>query len=220
MSSGREAVLGAVRRALGEGRRDGWTPPEAAAAPPVPRPRRVPSAMEGGLLETFLRQLAALGERGRTVSQADLPSAVEAIQEEFQLGDGVGEERALDLLGDESPAGGLRAISATDKEALFRADHALVLADFAIAATGTVGFADGDGRSRLLTVVPPLQVVLVPRSVLLGDLDEALAWPGNLAPHEGVVWITGSSRTADIEGIIIRGAHGPKQLVVLVVEDR
>lgn len=67
-------------------------------------------------------------------------------------------------------------------------------------------------------IAPPLQIVLLPIARLLPDVVDAIDRLRARPSREGVVWVTGSSRTADIDGILVRGAHGPKELVVLVLE--
>jgi L-lactate dehydrogenase complex protein LldG len=64
-------------------------------------------------------------------------------------------------------------------------------------------------------------VALLPRSRLLGTLGEALARvrPGAGAPpSRTITFITGPSRTADIELELVVGVHGPKHLTVLLLD--
>lgn len=214
MNGDRDQVLGAIRRALSAGRAAGWTPAPARQEPPVPLPRRVPG--DAGMVEHFLRRIDGLGDQARLLPHRMLPPAVEEISTDLGLTRGVADKQAEELLGEGIDRKHLHA--ASTKAELFEADHALVTADFAISATGTVGFIDTPERPRLLSVAPPVQIVLVRASTLLDGPEDALSRMKET--RHGVVWITGSSRTADIEGILIRGAHGSKKLIVLVIEDK
>ena len=88
------------------------------------------------------------------------------------------------------------------------------LAEFAIAETGTLVVTAGEGRARMSSLAPPVNVVLVARGAIVGTLDQAIS---RIPPSTSVL-ITGPSRTADIEGILVRGVHGPGELLVYVYE--
>jgi hypothetical protein len=88
------------------------------------------------------------------------------------------------------------------------------LAEFAIAETGTLVVTASDGRSRMSSLAPPVNVVLVARGAIVGTLAEAIS----KIPSTTSVLITGPSRTADIEGILVRGVHGPGELLVYIYE--
>lgn len=91
-----------------------------------------------------------------------------------------------------------------------------------LADTGSCLVACGTAEDRLLCYLPPACVVIA----RIGQLVEHLpaAWPpiakraADPALRGEFVILTGPSRTADIEKILILGVHGPKRLVVLLVE--
>jgi len=58
-------------------------------------------------------------------------------------------------------------------------------------------------------------VAVVPRSSLYSDLAQAVAALGS---DPNVVWCTGPSKTADVEGILIEGVHGPGAQIALFVD--
>jgi L-lactate dehydrogenase complex protein LldG len=89
----------------------------------------------------------------------------------------------------------------------------------AIADTGTVVVSAADAGGRRAGLVDPVHVVLVRDDELVADLAAALERiRPELQRSSAVALITGPSRTADIEGVLIRGAHGPRELHVVLVD--
>jgi len=89
--------------------------------------------------------------------------------------------------------------------------------DCLIAQTGSVVVSTTSTGGRALSVLPPTHLVIARRDQIVPDLASAMAllrkrydsrWPSALSV------ITGPSRTADIEKILVFGAHGPKRLAV------
>jgi len=90
--------------------------------------------------------------------------------------------------------------------------------DALVAQTGSVLVSSRSAGGRALSVLPPHHVVLATRAQLLSDLPAALALLKNrYAPEfpSFFSFITGPSRTGDIERILVLGAHGPKKLTIL-----
>lgn len=90
-------------------------------------------------------------------------------------------------------------------------------ADFAVADTGTLAQAADAVEGRLVSMLPPLHVALVPTARLVPDLGALFA---RLSPAQTryLALITGPSRTADIERVLTIGVHGPKRLVIAFVD--
>jgi L-lactate dehydrogenase complex protein LldG len=74
------------------------------------------------------------------------------------------------------------------------------------------------GRPGSLTLLPPNNVILVDASRVLADMAAVMRalGPATITDHR-VAFITGPSRTADIEKMIVLGVHGPKQVYAGVV---
>jgi L-lactate dehydrogenase complex protein LldG len=92
--------------------------------------------------------------------------------------------------------------------------------DALVAQTGTVVVTARSAGGRALSVLPPHHVVIASRGQLLADLPDAFVllkqrYEGNYPSL--ISFITGPSRTGDIERILVLGAHGPKKLTVLCV---
>jgi len=87
-----------------------------------------------------------------------------------------------------------------------------------VAQTGSVLVSAACG-GRGASVVAPVHIVVATIHQLLPDIDAALARAqerGTVAQNSFLCLITGSSRTADIEKILVMGAHGPRRLIVVL----
>ena len=105
------------------------------------------------------------------------------------------------------------------------ADLGVTGADLAVAETGTLVLVSAAGRPRSTSLLPPCHVAIFDRAALVESLEQvglALeAWHDGPAPPErGAVinFITGPSRTADIELTLTRGVHGPKEIHAIFVD--
>jgi len=110
-------------------------------------------------------------------------------------------------------------------KASFAAGAGITGVDFVLAESGTLVLSSATERVQVSSLAPPIHIALYRRNQLVGSLDEVLAKLPILnrqdAPTAGrsVVFITGTSRTADIEQILIRGVHGPGEVHAILVED-
>lgn len=86
----------------------------------------------------------------------------------------------------------------------------------AIAETGTLVLTDRDTSTRLAALAPWVHVAVIRREHIFVDLPQAVA----ALPHDpNVIWCTGPSKTADVEGILIEGVHGPGRQIALLAQD-
>jgi L-lactate dehydrogenase complex protein LldG len=111
------------------------------------------------------------------------------------------------------------------RELIAHADLGVTGADLAIAETGTLVLRAAPGRPRSTSLLPPCHVAVFDRTVLVETLEQlgtALeAWhegPASSARGAVISFITGPSRTADIELTLTRGVHGPKEVHVVFVD--
>jgi len=97
---------------------------------------------------------------------------------------------------------------------------ALSRADAAIAETGTLMLTSGPDNPTALAFLPETHLVAVKRPTIVGTFESALAVltanVGTKLPRS-VNFISGASRTGDIGGRIVQGAHGPRRLVVFII---
>ncbi|PAW67042.1 MAG: hypothetical protein B9S34_06485 [Opitutia bacterium Tous-C1TDCM] len=84
----------------------------------------------------------------------------------------------------------------------------------AVAESGTIVLNDAATSRRLAALAPWVHIAVVERATIFSDLTQAVA---ALGPDRNVVWVTGPSKTADVEGILIEGVHGPGVQIALIV---
>ncbi|HTQ54704.1 MAG TPA: lactate utilization protein [Bryobacteraceae bacterium] len=208
----REHILHKVRTALGReaGQAIGDPPPvrlrvpEVDAEPRVAAMLRAVEALAGKTHRAATAEearayvAAVLGERSAVASNApflrecgitDLPGVVTGFTDAMEL----------------------RAQCAA-------ADVGITSADYALADTGSLAMLSSPAEARLVSLLPPVHIAVVPASRILSGLDELFT----VLPHpaeqtSSMVLITGPSRTADIEQILVRGVHGPGEIHVVVV---
>ena len=119
---------------------------------------------------------------------------------------------------------GEKAERAQLRQEIRRADVGLTGTDYALAETGSLVIMPRRGLSRLVSLVPPVHVALVRPDEVLESLHD-LFLLRRLEYHRSggemgsyLNFITGPSRTADIEMTIVQGVHGPKTVHLVLIE--
>ncbi|ETX00206.1 MAG: lactate utilization protein B/C [Candidatus Entotheonella factor] len=112
------------------------------------------------------------------------------------------------------------------RELLARADIGLSGADFVIAETGTLALSTLPGQMRGVSLLPPVHVAVVKHSQIVESMADCLAMlqdEGQVDIQERltscVSFITGPSRTGDIELSLTVGVHGPGELHLIILDD-
>jgi len=108
----------------------------------------------------------------------------------------------------------------TDKD-FTQAEVGLTLCEALVARNGSIMVSSAQAAGRRLNIYPEVHIVLAYTSQLVPDLKDAFAlikqkYNGNVPSM--ISNITGPSRTADIEKMLVLGAHGPKELFVFLLE--
>jgi L-lactate dehydrogenase complex protein LldG len=218
----RDKILSRVREVL-----RGLSPKSSSAPgrPVVPSPAEYaavlpsvgPSLAER--LAGFLNESAELKTDFRLLDQEDqVGSALRELQQEQgwkQVASHHGKltDAVLPKLGVPS----LWVEDGLDAEVLENCDAGITECDCLIAQTGTAVVTSRGAGGRGLSVLPPHHVVLARKEQVVGGLPDAFEL---LAAKHGpdypsmMSFITGPSRTGDIERILVLGAHGPKKLTV------
>jgi iron-sulfur cluster protein len=99
-------------------------------------------------------------------------------------------------------------------------------ANMAIAETGTIVLVTNEGNADLTTTLPPVHIALFGIDKLVATLDDAVAML-RMLPRSGtgqlmssyVNWITGPSRSADIEQSLTIGVHGPREMHCVILDN-
>ena len=206
----REHILHRVRTALGRSPGD---PP--VGIPPVRL--RVPKVEREQRIREMLLRVEGLA--GRTARTRD-PLSV--VAEQVAGKTAVASNSPLLAKWGITGLPGVRS-GITDREELRDlcavVDVGITCADFALADTGTLVLMASPEEARLISLLPPVHLAVVPADRILSGLDELFT----IAPRpadttSSMVLITGPSRTADIELILVRGVHGPGKITVIVAE--
>jgi L-lactate dehydrogenase complex protein LldG len=96
-------------------------------------------------------------------------------------------------------------------------------ADYAIAETGTIGLSSDEENALLVSLLPPVHIALLKSAQISATLAEVIALigterSGRRDPARSVSFITGPSRTSDVELVLSIGVHGPKELHVIIFD--
>jgi L-lactate dehydrogenase complex protein LldG len=109
---------------------------------------------------------------------------------------------------------------AFDKSALEACDAGITACEALVAQTGSILVSSATCGGRALSILPHVHVVVATCDQIVGTLGDALHFCQARADGRMpsmLSFITGPSRTGDIERILVLGAHGPKELVVILV---
>ena len=208
----RDYVMHKVRTALGRSAGQ-----DAGAAPPVRI--RIPEVSMADRVERFCRSLEALaGKTHLALSPAGACAYVAAaIAGKTAVASNspfLAECGITDLAGVRSgitDRAELRELCATS-------DFGITSADYALADTGSLVMISSPREARMISLLPPAHIAVVPRDRLLTGLDELFrVVPKPADVSSSMVLITGPSRTADIEQFLVRGVHGPGTIHVVLV---
>jgi L-lactate dehydrogenase complex protein LldG len=225
MSDARTEILGRLRRAL---KRDALGAPEAAgieariaAHAPGPIPARTRLDREG-LIALFSSKLQGVaGTVERLNGMNEVPSAVGRYLARHNLPSAIKLAPAPMLAQIDWSSQPLLQLSAGSSDG--RDLVSLTPAFAAVAETGTLMLTSGAESPTTLNFLPDDHIVLLPLSRLVGPFEEAwarlrAATGGGSMPRT-VNLVTGPSRSADIGLVPQLGAHGPRRLHVLLVDD-
>lgn len=107
----------------------------------------------------------------------------------------------------------LRARCAAAEVGIGPADHGIV-------ESGTIVLVHGPAHPRSISLLPPVHIAVLRASALVTDLHELFEGMhrDGYAVASAITFVTGPSRTADIEMILTRGVHGPRELHVVLIE--
>lgn len=94
----------------------------------------------------------------------------------------------------------------------------ITAADWGVAESATLIQLTTEGRPRSTSLVPSIHIGVLPTNRLLATLEQAYAMLMNTPLPDSFVFISGPSKTADIEAHMVHGAHGPKEMHTILVD--
>jgi L-lactate dehydrogenase complex protein LldG len=187
-------------------------------------------------LERFQREFERVGGvLHRAASVSDVPAIVGRLARErnagsvvswhpsalgFDPGPGMAAEKlTCHMMPTDVPPSGTRH---EIRETIAMTPLGLTGVDLALAETGTMILRSAPGRPRSTSLLPACHVAVFDRAVLVESLAQVSvfleAWHAEEASGAVINFITGPSRTADIELTLTRGVHGPKEVHAIFVE--
>lgn len=199
-----------------------------AAVLPDPAPENpgqwVPDLPDVDLVEYFRVQLEAV--HGEVLTAPPARAIAEVIErhslESFVSWD-VDQIDGLDALPDSlerldtavpRDAGGRRELNAS----LHAAGLGITGAEAGFAESGSIVLRSGPGRPRMASVVPLVHVAVLRRERIVRSVSHWMASEGaGIGDASNVLFITGPSKTGDIEMILTLGVHGPRYLYVVLI---
>ena len=226
----RREILHAIRTNLGSSPPDPLSVPERGEALSAPYPEgRGGQGVTTDLVQHFTEQLTAVGAqhtavRGETEAAAALARILTAAGARRVVGsDAPLVQRLLQAVGNDLVIDRLDRLS---RDELFACDAGVTTAQWGIADTGTLVLESAREQSRLLSLVPRIHVAVLSLRCICESLGDALARLSVASPgrspsgaSHAITFITGPSRTSDIELTLVVGVHGPQTVHVLLMEE-
>lgn len=221
--SSRETVLASIRRSLGVTGKEAPRLREVAdrigghPAGIIPARGQLPPEER---LKLFIEQVEAAAGTIEVCASDEAPKAIAAFMRRHNLPMKLrrGADARLAALPWASEPNLEIAVGASEGADLVAVSHAAG----AVAETGTLVLASGPDNPTTLNFLPDSHVVVVSKADIAGDYEAVwtrLRETYGVGKMPRVVnWITGPSRSADIEQTLILGAHGPRRLHVIVTE--
>jgi len=217
------------------GRKHVPAPPAAAAFAPhqerlagLPAPeaaRRVPASAD--LLAVFLERARSVGLHARMCEPATLSRQIARVIGERAASSAAGLPKVIIEPGVpfraelERALAGVAELPAPEAgdDALFGADVGITGVWAAVAETGSLVCCSGDRLWRSLSLVPPLHIAIVRAGQIVPDLLDLFTDRRPPDLPAAVTLISGPSKTADIEGVLVTGVHGPGEVHVFALPD-
>lgn len=195
------------------------------AAPPAPVPAATgwkAPVFGDGRLDRFRSMLESVHGEVHQVAEAEWPERLAGIL----AGKGVKTMLSPASLHDRLAAACApvavfpydRPMEALKETLVHDADAAVTTAVAGIAETGSLVLWPDADQPRLMSLLPPIHVVLVRQDAIADSLADLMArdgWAARMPTN--LVLVSGPSKTADIEQTLAYGVHGPKELIVLVL---
>jgi L-lactate dehydrogenase complex protein LldG len=206
-------VIDNIRRSLGR------TVQSPIKSRPAIYASRQPEALESEV-EQFLDELRRLSAVGQQLPPKGIDSALKSLVIEQNIRKAtVWETPYLRQLGVAEILNslGIELVSPNaDKYEMAQCDLGITEADFLLPETGTIVLKSSHEKPRAVSLLPRIHLALVRPEMLRPDMHDVFT---EAKDSNYLVFITGPSRTADIELTVTLGVHGPKNLFTWVIQD-
>lgn len=203
MSADRDKIFASIKSALDP-------LPERTAYPDwedsMPVSKKMDSSVS--LKELFIRHLLAAS--GKACSSVD--GLIQLLKDE-DCSFGYCDPELASLLPEES---GIQIETDYDMAKVDEYKFGITRASIAIAESGTIVLKDTETSARLAALAPWIHVAVINVSDIVATPLEAIQKFGN---DPSIIFCTGPSKTADIEGILIEGVHGPGVQIALMLDN-
>jgi L-lactate dehydrogenase complex protein LldG len=169
-----------------------------------------PRLEDGNLEALFARNLAAVNGR--------LMRSVDELAHFLRAGGhlhGCCDPELAERLGPGLSTTGLTVETTYDRKRCDEYAFGITRGTGAIAESGTIIIDDHHTWSRLAALTPWVHVAVIHRGEIHRTIPDAIA---ALSDSPNIIWCTGPSKTADVEGILIEGVHGPGEQIALLLD--
>ena|SRR5688572_3504169 len=201
--SSRDTILSKIRTALG-GVKDKAAYPDYDSAVLHSKPK-----LEGTPREAFTRNFTAVS--GKVMGS--VTELANFLQQNGQTR-GYCDPSLMPEVGNALAAAGLVVETEYDRSRYEDYQFGITRATGAIAESGSLILDDAHTSDRLAALSPWVHVGVLRESEIHRTIPEAMA---ALGPSRNILWATGPSKTADVEGILIEGVHGPGLQLALFI---
>ena len=202
-----DALLARVREAVRA------QPVSVASVPSHAMVRRV-SREQSDLASLFATKASAIGMRVTRISDAELDATLAKLLE--NRGKTVVAVRDPALSARAATAAGARLAPNDNDDLLFDCEVGITDVDCAIAESGSL-VVSTSGRIRNAWITPPIHIAIVRAGEILPDLVDLFESRPDALDAASTTIITGPSKTADIEGVLVTGVHGPAAVEIVLV---
>ncbi len=202
-----DALLARVREAVRA------QPVSVASVPSHAMVRRV-SREQSDLASLFATKASAIGMRVTRISDAELDATLAKLLE--NRGKTVVAVRDPALSARAANAAGARLAPNDNDDLLFDCEVGITDVDCAIAESGSL-VVSTSGRIRNAWITPPIHIAIVRAGEILPDLVDLFESRPDALDAASTTIITGPSKTADIEGVLVTGVHGPAAVEIVLV---
>jgi len=207
------SVIEKIRRSLGR----------TAQTPLSPRPAiyesRQPESSDSEI-ETFLEEIKKLSGVGQKLLPSEIDDALKTLVQDQNIRKATAWDtpqlRRLGITETLNSLGVELVPSNASKHEMALCDLGITEADYLLPETGTLVLTSSVVKPRAVSLLPRIHLAIVRPDMLRADMHQVFA---EAKDQQYLVFITGPSRTADIELTVTLGVHGPKNLYVWMMSE-